>query len=211
MGWLFFHKEAGVSTYDALKRDFPNTLAQAEAHATTSDGFYAVIAKDPADVTDFVRSVYEPCPDGKLRMLMVCMIKHAPKDHYNFGYKDMDELMGPVLDTCPVKLLDMLSPLNLETGGDNARWAQNFRDRCRARAEGRKARKEVIKDGALIETANPIRWSDGHESRRYRVEAHRVRGNKRETLVFRSLDNRGLYRIPSNLMDYGPTPAEVKL
>jgi hypothetical protein len=212
MGWLYFHVEPGVSTYDALARDFAESFKKVEpgAHATTSGAFYAVMTFEPDETSDYMRQVYEPCADGKYRYLLVCLIDRKSKDFYNFGYKDMDELMGPVADDCPVRLLDMLSPLTNRMDDDGpTQWARNFRERCRRHVEVRRERKLMLQPGAVIATEKPIRWTDGHESSRYRVESHRVRGNKRETAVLRSLEGGGLYRIPRNLMDYGPQTIEV--
>lgn len=52
-----------------------------------------------------------------------------------FGYKDMDESMGPVETRCPVKILDMLSPVhNLGAGEQGAQWATQWRAACRINA-----------------------------------------------------------------------------
>lgn len=58
---------------------------------------------------------------------LVCLVNYNPKarDGYIFGYKDMDETMGPYECDCPEVILDLLTP----TQSDNAR---QWRDNCRA-------------------------------------------------------------------------------
>lgn len=43
---------------------------------------------------------------------------------YNFGYKDLDEFMGPRESKCPNSILDLLSPTDHE-------WALAWREKCR--------------------------------------------------------------------------------
>lgn len=53
------------------------------------------------------------------------------RDYFNFMYKDMSETMGPCEDKCPASILKLLSPTDSE-------WANEWRERCRKRIEGRK-------------------------------------------------------------------------
>jgi len=55
--------------------------------------------------------------------------------------KTMDESMGPYYYDCPVRILDQLSPL--ESFGCNMSSAAEWRQECRARAQGVKARVRV--------------------------------------------------------------------
>lgn len=46
-------------------------------------------------------------------------------DSHDFGYKDMDETMGPNESECPARILDLLTPTDSE-------YANGWRARCRA-------------------------------------------------------------------------------
>lgn len=56
------------------------------------------------------------------------------KSYYNFGYKDMDETVGPGYYDCPVRILDLLSPIDSD-------FANEWRRCCRERAKAKKAEK----------------------------------------------------------------------
>lgn len=65
---------------------------------------------------------------------LVCLVDHNPRDSegYVFGYKDMDEGMGPVESDCPADILDMLTPTSRP-------YAIAWRERCRVNADRRRA------------------------------------------------------------------------
>lgn len=85
---------------------------------------------------------------------IVCKVMWNPrsKTAEHFGYKDMDESMGPCEDNCPAHILDLLTPTEKE-------HALDWRLRCRANLE-RRARK--IEDGDRIKLASPLTFTDGH-------------------------------------------------
>ena len=43
---------------------------------------------------------------------VICLVRYNPRDRegYVFGYKDMDETMGPCEAECPAAILDLLTP-----------------------------------------------------------------------------------------------------
>lgn len=49
------------------------------------------------------------------------------KGDFNFTYKDMTEFEGPNVCDCPIKILNLLSPLTDEN--DPSNWARNWRER----------------------------------------------------------------------------------
>ena len=53
----------------------------------------------------------------------VCLTSVNNKDCYNFGYKDMDETVGPRQCQCPKAILDLLTPTKYE-------YAKEWRARC---------------------------------------------------------------------------------
>ena len=56
--------------------------------------------------------VYVPDADGMIRALLVYKIKSVPKaTNYNFGYKDMEEGMGPYGCPAPMSIIAQCSEL----------------------------------------------------------------------------------------------------
>ena len=60
---------------------------------------------------------------------IVCLVDYKPRalDRYIFGFKDMDETMGPYETDCPEVILDLLTPTQCANA---IHWRQN----CRATA-----------------------------------------------------------------------------
>jgi hypothetical protein len=57
----------------------------------------------------------------------VCLTSVDSREYCNFGYKDMDESMGPCERDCPVSILNLLSHRDDE-------WALEWREDCRNNA-----------------------------------------------------------------------------
>jgi hypothetical protein len=111
---------------------------------------------------------------------LVCLTNYRPRgfsDGTTFGYKDMDESMGPNQCECPVRLLDLLTPTTSD-------YANDWRKRCRERAA-----KRVPKPGETFTLAKPMRFTDGQHLSKFRA----IRSGNRT--VYASLENGGYYRI----------------
>lgn len=65
--------------------------------------------------------------DGKVWAAVFLTCGRTRHDGTAWGYKDMDESMGPCEDKCPVSILDLLSPTDSQR-------ANEWRDRCRKNA-----------------------------------------------------------------------------
>ncbi|MGB5083320.1 MAG: hypothetical protein WBO09_01670 [Methylocystis silviterrae] len=118
---------------------------------------------------------------------LVCLVHYNPRDRegYIFGYKDMEESMGPCECECPSSILDLLTPTDNE-------YAQEWRARCRARAD-----KSPPRAGQTIVFEQPVSFSDGKTFQRLDVVPNpRWRGR----VLFRDPDSGGLYRI-TNIKD----------
>jgi hypothetical protein len=112
---------------------------------------------------------------------IVCLVRWNPRDKegYIFGYKDMEESMGPCEAECPARILDLLTPTDKE-------YALDWRKRCRANLE-RRSRK--LSDGDRLRLPEPMKFSDGHIGQEFIVAK---RGRR---LVLRDPDTGGYYRI----------------
>ena len=112
---------------------------------------------------------------------IVCLVRWnaRSKDGEHFGYKDMEESMGPCEDDCPERILRLL------TSSDNESALQ-WRRRCLVNLRLR-ARK--LTEGMRIRLAVPLHFTNGHEGTDFTVVKHR-RG-----IAFRPVDGSGLYHI----------------
>lgn len=79
-------------------------------------------------------------------------------DGMNFGYKDMDETMGPYCYDCPKSILDLLTPTDSE-------YANEWRHKCREKANAPKL--SALPIGTHIKFT---RW-DGKEIRLFKHSA----------------------------------------
>lgn len=119
----------------------------------------------------------------------VCLVRYNPRDRegYIFGYKDMEETMGPCEADCPEPILDLLTPTE-------HRYAKEWRARCRENATARRAiaSKPSPRPGQTIIFDQPLSLSDGHSHDRFEVVAN---PRSHRTTLFRAPESGGLYRI----------------
>ncbi len=117
---------------------------------------------------------------------VVCLVRWNPKaaDGHVFGYKDMDETMGPYEADCPLRVLERLTSTNNPV-------ALDWRRRCFATIR-RRSRK--LPDGALIRFSEPITFSDNSQHQVMRVSRQGQR------ILLSTSDGCGRYRV-SNLLD----------
>ena len=117
---------------------------------------------------------------------IVCLVRYSPRDRRGdlFGYKDMDETMGPYEARCPAAILDLLTPTD-------SVQANEWRERCRAALAGRVG-KPKLRDGATIVFAQPIAFTDGRSFERLTVS---IDPRQPRAVRFRSSGSSALYRI----------------
>jgi hypothetical protein len=116
----------------------------------------------------------------------VILIRNTKKD--GFGYKDMDESMGPCECNCPQRIMRLLSPTaDIPHPGYTADW----RARVAAWHEEqrqRRQRRNSLHVGNIVTLPIEVRFSDGFTARSFRV-AHFCR----RTPIFEALDRPGFY------------------
>lgn len=105
----------------------------------------------------------------------------------SFGYKDMDETMGPFERNCPERILNLLTPTNNLN-------ANEWRASCRRNIELRKARS--VSNGQHIKFDRPIRFSNGLEAQIFRVHTG---GNR---VRFEAIDDYGYHRFFTQISNY---------
>jgi hypothetical protein len=90
---------------------------------------------------------------GKVEVFAVVCKLYSSRTE--FGYKDMDESVGPAISNCPRRILELLTePYNV--------FAQEWRDVCWARVQQREA-VPPLKSGTELRFNPPIRFSSGAE------------------------------------------------
>jgi hypothetical protein len=125
----------------------------------------------------------------------ICLARYNPRDRegYIFGYKDMDETVGPNESDCPEAILDLLTPTEYP-------YAQAWRARCRENAAARRAllTKPAPRPGQTIVFDQAVSFSNGHRLDRFEVVAN---PRSHPTTLFRAPETGRLYRI-TNVKQY---------
>lgn len=138
MGWTTLYREPGLSHKQFLQKEF-----------RFGDDLLACAAVD--------KVIYAAVkvPENNKVIALVILTAWYPKSHFNFGYKDMDESMGPIASKCPDTILDLLSPPEHD-------YAIAWRERCREYNRVIKENKAALKkvhDGVVIKFAEMIEFT----------------------------------------------------
>lgn len=183
MGWLFMRSLEGHATPKAYL-DHQFTYARGDLRSQ-------VLASGLVAMRTYYAAVERVTPSTGAREVwaLICLVRYNRRDRkgYIFGYKDMEESMGPCEDRCPARVLDLL------TATDNA-YARAWRARCRARLarQAETNAKPTPRPGDVLVLSEPLLFRDGRRLDRF--QAVRAPGRRRG-VVFRSAAG-GLYRIP---------------
>jgi len=157
MGWTTTFRPKGQSHLDFFKSEFDceNEHGKWEVLAAAGhlDTVYLAmkITRKDGSKAPFVLGV-------------VCLIRWYNSDrHYNFGYKDMSEDMGPCEAKCPRRILDLLSPLDAgQFDGKALEWATTWRQRCEEHLA--KRTKLKLRKGMILRTDHKIPFARGKQS-----------------------------------------------
>lgn len=192
MGWLYMNR-LSMGGHETPKAYLD---AQFTYDRDTPEGGKGLRVLDSAVVgmrTYYAAAEVTVNGEGREVIAIVCLVHWNPRDARgeHFGFKDMDETMGPCEDDCPERILKLLTPTDNET-------ALQWRRRCLANL---RLRARPMTEGMRIRFANPIAFTDGYSGTEF-VVAKRGR-----QIVFRSPDGGGPYRI-SNIrkLAWQPVP-----
>lgn len=135
MGWVFTHRDKvpgqslaewfvakGALTWTGRE---PWEYRVLDSSTVRFNTFYAAIERKNIETGE--RHVFA----------VVFLLRFVPKEYHNFGYKDMSEDMGPCECDCPERVLKLLTPTDSE-------YANDWRARCWANINARKARPKII-------------------------------------------------------------------
>jgi hypothetical protein len=158
MGWMYTYRPKGQSIKDFFSQRF---------NYTRENGRYSKVLECSATfrVAYMAYEIGDP-EEGKKIIALVCLLHHCPCDrNYNFGYKDMDESMGPVESECPEKILKLLTPTE-------GKYALEWREQCWNNLKRKKACPK-LKPGMAIKTNAPFKFTDGSTVDSFRVRSLR--------------------------------------
>lgn len=111
----------------------------------------------------------------------VILISNTIKD--GFGFKDMDESMGPCECACPQRIMRLLTPIaDLPNPGHAAEWRARVAAR-KAEQHRRQKLRHSLRVGSVVTMPTPIRFRGGAEASKFVVTRFR-----RKTPIFLSLD-----------------------
>lgn len=144
MGWVYTTKRRGETVREFFEREFAGTIVDCAVVNMRT----AYIAYTPRGMDAVVG--------------IICLLDYRPNEALNFGYKDMDEDMGPYEAECPERILKLLTPTSHPAA---LRW----RERCRANLKARAAKPKLV-DGCTVKFARPIEFADGVWRDTFRVE-----------------------------------------
>ena len=145
MGWLYMKSLDGHATPKAY-------LDNQFTFNNESGAQYEVLKSALKNLRTYYAAVEARDKEGALSVFaVVCLVRYNPRDKegYIFGYKDMDESMGPAEDECPASILDLLTPPSSE-------YAKQWRARCYE-----KLARPKIKVGDTLVFNAPMRFTDG--------------------------------------------------
>lgn len=181
MGWLFMPRRSmgGHATAKAYLDDQFTFTRPADDGTTRGLEVLASACRGNRVYYAAVQHIVDGKP-GDI-FAVVCLVKWNPRDKEGmvFGYKDMDETMGPHESECPVQILDLLTPTTRP-------YAVEWRARCRANL-ARKAR--PLRDGDRILFDEPMTFTDGYTAQEFIV----VKVGRK--LRLRAPERGGLYRM----------------
>jgi len=137
MGWLFYHRDQGAETngeHFAQKLDDRYAIL---AHGTVDHVFYAAVRdRNTSEVTAFVA------------------LTRWTRGTHNFGYKDMDESMGPGAHRAPTAVLNALTPTTNE-------YALEWRANCHRYHDQRDFLRRQLRSGMQVRLTHALRFTDG--------------------------------------------------
>lgn len=151
MGWTWYHaseytKSGRVSPSREIRKEMKRGINGTIIGDAFVNGVYYAAVRDDRD-----NSVWA----------LICLTGTTTTDYFNFGYKDMDEFMGPYSYGCPDRVLDLLTQTDSEV-------ANEWRRKCReSNAKGDTFKS--LPDGARAEWTCPPRMSGLEEGRVYTI------------------------------------------
>jgi hypothetical protein len=182
MGWLYKHDS--IDNPVAYLTDQYNHDAE---HCT-----YRVLAAARVANTVYMAVKSTEKTTGSFYVFAAVILISNTQKH-GFGYKDMDESVGPYECDCPDRIMRLLSPItDIPYPSYAAEWRARVAARKIANAELRAKRKQ-LRPGSVVTLENEVRFRDGTKATAFRMRF--VRG---KTPVFEPIERPGFWcRLPA--------------
>jgi len=173
MGWTYTCKPRGQTVKDFMAAQFDY-----DNRAEGRGAGHVIACSSKLNVAYLAYHVQPPNGKKDYVVAIVCLIRHVPSDPlYSFGYKGMDENMGPFECDCPERILKLLSPLEDfctpspdRDGGYE--WAKRWREECWENVAKRK-RRPKLKVGDVVTFEREVSFRNGERHKSLRVESTR--------------------------------------
>jgi hypothetical protein len=174
MGWLFSSAwPTATAMRDHLRDELKRSGYILHDDALTAYGrrYWALISKPDTPPTIFHA------------------LLNGGRDHHfggdmAWGYKDMDESMGPCDTDCPLRLLDKAGPPPND-------WAKDWRDKVRAGAARRTSGAAIMKTAKKGDKV----WLVG------RTDPYTVSYRRKNSLIGYRADGAGPFRLPTKAIE----------
>jgi hypothetical protein len=144
VGWTYSNRTKGLTTRQWFEEEFewgPGKRREIVADGISGATYYAAVRDN------------EDLGHGHGHVWAFVAVTRRAAGYWNFGYKDMDETMGPWDAEAPARVLDVLSP----TGDDTA---LEWRARCRAH-NACQAFARRVRPGTRLRFLEPVEFADG--------------------------------------------------
>lgn len=171
MGWLFLQ--------GASRRDI---IAEVTAERHNDDNGFRIRTLRHCCRGNVLYALYETTRGDGITQKWICVVQMQRGQDDSWGYKDVDESMGPIYFDCPVSYLDDADPPINESA---AEWREAVRARAAARALHNAKRPKV---GEV--------WT----CRGATCKKVRITEAKGARIVALNLTGGGLFRIPKRLL-----------
>ena len=178
-----------IDLYTDLVPDAPHGATCLMASKVGSVWYLAIrlTPKPGRAIAESIMRGYVPDAAGAITYAAVVMTSRRDGE---WGYKDLCESMGPSDAQAPLKLLSLLSPLDLETD----RYAQGWRDRVRATHEAKRKQLKV-RAGDVVEFDEAVEFTGGLKARRFEAFAYRRNVRSRAQILYRTLDTKHAHTV----------------
>lgn len=195
MGWSYGYHQA---------RDVQEQIEKHEGLFTTSTPGHSYEILDRAIVgSTYYAAVRRTTPDHPPYVFAAVILFKNPRS--GFGYKDMDESVDPCEVACPLRILNLLSPLeDMPGGAERYEYAGAWRERVRAYHQARKTQSRAgraLRNGDKIKLPEPLSFGKGAFTEdTFRVESYYCRGHERR--CYRAMTQNCLVAIPHRLVEH---------
>jgi hypothetical protein len=154
MGWLYQYDPVENPVAYLAEKYNCGTLQVLAAARVGSTVYMAIRSTEKASAASHVFAA-------------VILISNTRK--HGFGYKDMDESMGPCQCDCPARIMRLLTPIaDLPNPGYAADWRARVAERKNEKHRQR-ARRQSLRIGSIVTLPSPVNFAGGFTANTFRV------------------------------------------